>query len=179
MIRFSYWRLGSALVLIGALGVLVPGCARPIGTVSGKITFEGKPLKGGTIGFQSTEERESFATSINEDGSYAITNLKGGSYKVTVDTSNLKPPSSGPVVSSGPKTNPSGAKKDEVGKDKGKPPADAPIPEGYKASGPAGAKLAENAKRYVQIPSKYAKAETTDFSFTFKGGTETFDIELK
>jgi hypothetical protein len=53
------------------------------------------------------------------------------------------------------------------------------VPEGYKPSNPAEAAVARNAKRYVQIPESYAKPETTDLSYAFPGGDQTFDINLK
>lgn len=171
MTRFFPRRLGSALVLVGVLGVLLPGCSRPTGSISGKVTYQGKPLKGGNVSFQSTEGRESFAATIGEDGTYSVPKIIGGSYKVCVETDSLKPSGGAPGMSKGP-SDPKDAKAG--------PPPGAQIPEGYKVDNTAmGARAAENRKRYVQIPPAYAKPETTDLAYEFKGGTETYDINLK
>ncbi|HUR52694.1 MAG TPA: hypothetical protein VMZ71_01090 [Gemmataceae bacterium] len=53
------------------------------------------------------------------------------------------------------------------------------MPEGYTPSNPADAASVQNAKRYVQIPEKYADPKNTDLTFTVGGGTQTFDIDLK
>ena len=53
------------------------------------------------------------------------------------------------------------------------------MPEGYKGSSPASGQAAANAKKYVPIPDKYADADKSELTFTFKGGSDTFDIELK
>jgi len=163
-------RLGSLLVLIGVLAVLLPGCSRPVGSISGKVTYQGKPLKGGNVSFQSTEGRESFAATIGEDGTYSVPKIIGGSYKVCVETDSLKPP-----LSAGISKGPSDPKDAKAG-----PPPGAQLPEGYKPDNTAsGARAAENRKRYVQIPPAYGKPETTDLAYEFKGGTETYDINLK
>ena len=38
---------------------------------------------------------------------------------------------------------------------------------------------AENEKRYVPIPSKYASEKSSDITYEAKSGSQTFDIELK
>jgi hypothetical protein len=138
------------LLLFGGLVFLVSGCSRPVGSVTGKVTYQGKPLKGGTVSFASTEGRQSFSASIADDGSYTIPNLVGGSYKVCVETESLKPPP-GVKAGMGPGQNRS----------------------------PAAARTAENLKKYVQIPDKYSSADKTDITYEFKGGSETYNIELK
>jgi len=181
MNHFFSWRVASAVVCVGALGLL-SGCGRSVGSVSGKVTYQGKSLKGGNVSFHSTEGGQSFSAAIKDDGSFEVPNLLGGSYKVCVETASLKGPSTtggapkgsggsgGKGVTGGPKDGKEG---------KGAPPPDAQIPEGYTPSGPAGAKAAENLKKYVPIPDKYANPDTTDLTFTFKGGSETFNIDLK
>jgi hypothetical protein len=78
-----------------------------------------------------------------------VPDLLGGPYKVCVDTSSLKPPNSSP-----------GGTKAQPG-DMG------------------AAALAANKRKYVAIPDKYAAPDTTDLTYTFPGGSETFDIDLK
>jgi len=41
-------------------------------------------------------------------------------------------------------------------------------------------KVVENSKRYIAIPARYAKPESTDLQFSVKsGGPLTYDIDLK
>ncbi len=180
MTRFSYWRLGSALLFVGTVSLILVGCSRAVGSVSGKVTFQGKALKGGNVSFQSTDGHANFAAGIKEDGTYEVPNIQAGSYKVSVETASLKPPA-GPLGGKGSAV----VTKDVTGKvvtnaeSKGLPPAGADIPEGYKGSSPATAQAAANLKKYVQIPDKYSDAEKSDITYTFKSGSDTFDIELK
>ena len=172
MTRFTPSRLTSALVLVGAVSLLLGGCARPVGTVTGKVTYQGKPLKGGNVSFHSTEGRPSFASGIAEDGTYKVPDIQGGSYKVCVETASLKPSQGAPMM--GPKV--SGPPPDAK---TGAPPKDADIPEGYKPSAPAAGQTAANLKKYVAIPDKYAKPDQTDLTYEFKGGSDTVNIDLK
>ncbi|MCI0701377.1 MAG: carboxypeptidase-like regulatory domain-containing protein [Planctomycetia bacterium] len=173
----SLARLSAALLLAGVVGFA--GCARPVGDVSGKVTYNGKPLKGGSVTFISDEGRHSVSASINEDGTYKVPTLTGGTYKVCVDTSYLKPAPNGPggYVGSGGKSAPPPATKGPP--PKSAPPPDAVVPEGYKPSNPAEAQAAANAKKYVQIPDQYKEPDKTTLSYKFEGGSQTYDIDLK
>lgn len=163
-------RVWCVTVLLASLA-LIAGCGRPVGTVSGKVTYQGKTLKGGSVTFVSTEGRQSFAAGIGEDGTYSVPNIRGGEYKVCVETDSQKPP---PDVMIGP-----GMKMPPVAKGKFGPPPDAPVPEGYTPSDPASAAAALAAKRYVKIPDQYKDPNTTTLTYTFPGGNQTFDIDLK
>jgi hypothetical protein len=143
--------------------------------VTGKVSYQGKPVKGGTVSFQSSDGGQSFWGEIKEDGTYEVPKILGGAYKVCVETDSLKPPPNPTASYSGMK----GKQPNQPKEGKGGAPADAHVPEGYTPSAPPGAKQAENKKRYVQIPDKYATPAKTDLSFTANGGAETFDIELK
>ncbi len=170
-----------AAVSLFACILTVAGCQRPVGSVSGKVVYKDKALKGGTVSFVSTEGRQSFATEIKEDGTYSIDRITGGTYKVCVDTSHLKPPSSGPTKSGGSGGKgfvPPGMKQDDKNI-KSAPPPDAVLPEGYKGSSPADAAIASNAKKYIEIPESYKDETKTDLNFTIVGGANTFDINLK
>jgi len=161
-----------------------------VGSVTGKVTSQGKALKGGSVCFVSTDGGVSFSAGIREDGTYTVPELQGGSYKVCVETSSQKPAQSGNQPNYGssssakygggkagsstsgtPPLIPKGAKTG--------PPPDAAIPEGYTPSDPAAMASVAAGKRYVHIDEKYAKPDTTDITYTFKGGAETFDIDLK
>lgn len=173
-------RICGFALLTGTL--ILAGCSRPVGSISGKVTYQNKPLKGGSITFVSNEGRKSVPATIGLDGTYKIDSIAAGTYKVCVDTSNLKPPTGGGPSgykggSGGKGFVPGGGNKPPPGK--GGPPPDAVVPEGYKPSSPADGALAENAKRYMKIPDSYKDADKTDLSYTIAGGSQTFDIELK
>jgi len=185
------------LFVLSVLCLSLTGCASQ-GTVSGKITCGGEPLKGGFVTFIPDESGPNYTTSINEDGTYSIANVKVGKYKVCVDTEGLKGgggpagPSTGPAgggsyKGSGPPPSakmPGGSavtggadlqKKAESGKLKAGPPPGATLPEGYRDGFTT---QKENAAKYVPIPTKYAKPETTDLTVEVKG-SQQFDIPLQ
>ncbi len=167
----THARLIPAFVLVAATLALT-GCSKPVGTVSGKVIYQGKPLKGGSVSFVSTEGGQSFAAGLNDDGTYSIPKILGGAYKVCVETDSQKPAKdTAAVAGSSQPVIPKGAKFE--------PPPGAAIPEGYTPSNPAAAAAAKAAKRYTPIPPHYADAEKTDITYTFTGGDQTFDIELK
>ena len=167
--RPGLWRAACSFGFV--LGcVLLAGCSRGEGALSGKVTYKGVPLKGGNVSLVSTDGGNSYAGVVGEDGTYSIPKVTTGAFKVCVETDSLKPsPAGAGVKGSGP----SGAPKNSG------PPPGANVPEGYSASDPASAAAASKAKRYTQIPDKYGKAETTDLTFEVKGGDNKFDIDLK
>lgn len=169
-------RAFGVVLLAGCL--LLAGCSRPTGTLSGKVTYMNKSLKGGTVTFVSAEGRQSYSADIKEDGTYFVMSITGGDYKVCVDTSHLKPPSAagGYTGSGGKSAPPAPAAGDKKG---AAPPPGAALPEGYTPSNPSEANAAANAKKYVQIPESYKDADKTDLKLTVTGGPQTFDIPLK
>lgn len=156
-------RAGAALALVAILAVLSGGCGPRVGSISGKVTYNGKALKGGNVSFVS-DGGQSFASTIKEDGTYSIPDLKSGTYKVCVETESLKPPATQFGTAGG--------------KDTAKP-GGSEVPEGYTPSGPPAALQAANAKKYVMIPRTYADPNSTDLTYEFKGGSDTHNIDLK
>jgi len=175
-IRFR--TLGASAAFLACIALL-SGCSRPVGSVKGTVTFNGKPLKGGSVTFNNTEGGPSASATIGEDGSYSIPKLTGGEYKVCIDTSFLKPSPGGPAgySGSGGPRGPQGAKTQSI--PKSAPPKDADIPEGYHPSSPADAAAVKNSKLYIAIPAKYGKPDTTDLSYNFPGGEQTHNIDIK
>ena len=150
-----------ALALVAAVG-----CGGSPATLTGKVTYNGKNLKGGNVTLVPEGGGASFTGPIQEDGTYTI-QARSGSYKVCVETSSLKPPASqGPMY---------GRQKPKNVKNQ--PPPGANVPEGYQMADPNAVK-AENARRYVEIPDTYAKPETTPLTVDVKGGPQTHDIPL-
>jgi hypothetical protein len=172
-------RSGRAAALF-ALAFALVGCSRPVGSVTGTVSYNGKPLKGGSVIFISLDGSPGHSADISETGTFSWDRVTAGQYKVCVDTSYLAPnkeanlgaaaafgkgaPPPTPAIPKGAKT---------------APPKDANVPEGYTPSDPAAMQGAAKAKKYVQIPDKYKDADKTDLRFEAKGGAETLTIELK
>ncbi|MEQ8637246.1 carboxypeptidase-like regulatory domain-containing protein [Gimesia maris] len=83
----------STLFALGAL-ILLAGCQNstndfgPTGALSGKVTYQGEPVKEGLVQFNNPEKGFGGQAVINEDGTYTITNDSGGlvlgTYQVSV-----------------------------------------------------------------------------------------------
>ena len=138
------------VLLFAAL--LALGCGSPVaGSISGKVTYNDAPVKGGRVTFYAIDGR-GFPTSLHEDGSYTIDNVPPGAMKVCVDTSYLDP-KKGKAHTYSP---PPGMKKD--------------LPEGGGSGG---------GDTFTALPAKYADPKTTDLTHDVKGGSQTFDLKLK
>ena len=154
--------LSVGLALIAAVG-----CGGSEGTLTGKVTYNGANLKGGTVLLVAEQGEGTFASSIQEDGTYLIHGIRSGKYKVCVETASLNRggASSGGGYNVGPK-GPAGKAKNEA-------PKGANMPEGYQMSDPGGAKA-----RYVKIPDTYGDPASTTLRVEVKGGKQTHDIPL-
>src|SRR4029079_11622130 len=71
--------------LCWALISLSPGCSADVkrGTVSGTVTFDGQPLKSGTIRFDSADGRTAAADATISDGKFKVT-LPPGDKRVSI-----------------------------------------------------------------------------------------------
>ena len=128
------------------------GCGDSTSDVSGKVTYQGKPLKGGSITFVA--QRGSVSGSIKEDGSYSIAKVPTGDVKICVDTEALNP-----------------GKKSKAPKIT--PPAGQSAPEGTYGGGD------DPTKKYMKIPEKYASPDTTDLTVKVESGKLEHNLELK
>src|SRR4051794_22586118 len=81
-------RWGLFLLLLTPLGL--SGCGAS-GSVSGKVSYKGTMLKGGTVTFHSPMGKASAVAQIGEDGSYTIEKVPAGDVKICVDTKMLDP----------------------------------------------------------------------------------------
>ncbi|MFO0803857.1 MAG: carboxypeptidase-like regulatory domain-containing protein [Gemmataceae bacterium] len=161
-------RRATLCVFAPVLLAFFAGCGQDPGTVTGKVSYQGKALKGGTVAFVLAGSPGG-TSPIKEDGSYEVPNLKPGTYKILVETESLLPRGSG----YGPKA--------QADKKTMSPPPGANIPEGYKPMNIADAEAAqkESAKKYTKIPLNFGKAEETPLQYSVVSGPQTFDIELK
>jgi hypothetical protein len=142
---------GTFLVLLAL--VALTGCGSSTATVKGKVSYNGKLLKGGNITFISTTSgKPSVSTTISEDGTYVAT-VPTGKVKICVDTQSLKAP-----MRSFPKYTP---------------------PSGQKAPRGLDSPAEDMSKRYVEIPLDYADADKTTLTCEVKGPTMEHNIEMK
>jgi hypothetical protein len=142
----------GALALLVALAVVGCGGGVGKGTVSGKVTYKGAPLKGGRVAF-STSNNQAVMADIGEDGSYTTPEMTTGPAKISVQTSYMKQMVRVPA---------------------NRPPKDQKMPEGYQMGGDP-----EAAKHYVAIPAQYEKADTSGLTYDVKRGSQNHDINLQ
>ena len=84
-LRLFSRHLGLNMLALSLLTLAAGGCGRNTGSVSGKVSYQGKPLPGGYVNFMSEGENNTFKTSqINEDGSYSVSGLSVGPAKISV-----------------------------------------------------------------------------------------------
>jgi hypothetical protein len=169
MMSIAYCRAGLC-VAVPILLASLAGCGQESATVTGKVTYQGKALKGGTVAYILAGSPGG-TSQIKDDGSYEIQNLKPGAYKILVETESLLPRPG----SFGPKSSQGDMKKTMS------PPPGANIPEGYKPMNIVDSEAAqkENAKKYVKIPLNFGKVDETPLQYSVVAGPQTFDIELK
>jgi hypothetical protein len=141
---------------------LAAGCrsSQTPAKVSGRVTYKSESLKGGEIAFHS--DQGTYRTSINQDGTYEISDLPAGAQTVTVETESLNPDKKAKI--------PGGAR------------GAASMNERLAAERKGGfgpPSREEQLARYTKIPAKYAKVDTSDLKITLEKGKQTQNFELK
>jgi hypothetical protein len=66
--------VGLAVLLAACAG----GCANPIATVSGEVSYDGQPIETGTIVFMPADGKGAAASGAIQDGRYTIENIAPG-----------------------------------------------------------------------------------------------------
>jgi hypothetical protein len=144
------------------IDVLLSGCGSS-GTVSGKVLYNGKPVTGGHLTFQS--EKGIFRTIIGEDGTYRIGKVPIGPVKIAVENEALKiQEGQGEMISKA-------VPKDKQGKDMNV----AEMMKGMQQQMQKGAIPG----KYVRIPAKAKDPEKSGLTYTVTSGSQVHDIELK
>jgi hypothetical protein len=150
-VRLTRW---TCLVL--CLLLLAPGCGgrrRSVdhADVSGKVTYNGKPVTGGEITFVTAE---GFASTgiIDPEGNYTI-KAPVGPVKVSVNNQMIVTAAAGGKV---------------LAKQKGGSAARPGAPEATPIKG-----------KFMPLPPKYLKMDTTDLTYTVTSGSQTKDFDLK
>ena len=167
------------LILTFAAVLVLAGCARPTGSIKGKVTYDGKILKNGNIQFVSTEGQTTSSAQIMEDGTYVIPSITVGDYKVVIETESYNPNKG--AMGKANFTKDTGPQKPPPGKEskvKGGPAEGATVPEGYHPSNPAEAAANKAGQRFTSIPDKYQKVELTPLTYTAVAGSQTKDFDL-
>ncbi len=143
-------RLGRSLAV--GLALLLAGC-NSRGTVSGTVTYQGKPVPSGNVLF--VPEHGPTVSAVIDDGKYTAEKVPAGPAKVAVT-------SAGVEVSSG------FVKQMQ-------PPKDAPIPPEARKAMEAGAPI----KKGIDLPANYADPDRSGLTCTITGGAQTHNIDLK
>jgi len=154
-------------VAVGCLclcGILTAAGCGGKGVVSGKVLYQGQPLRGGSVAFVP-EGGGVMSSPIEEDGSYTIRNVPAGTVKITVETDSIRP-------ASAMKGGPGGAAPPEMMKNTSSDPA-------KKFASEQEALMADRAKRYVRIPPQYGDASKSNLTYVVKSGKQEHNIELK
>jgi hypothetical protein len=143
--------LASALTLGLLLAVL--GCgSEPHGKVSGKVTFNDKPMTGGTVVFATADGKRTEYAQIQPDGTYSSPNVPVGEIHVAV-----WPAPKNVMANMPPEA-------------KGKIPLD--NPEAAKIYG-------KKTDDYVDIPQPLRDPTKSNLSVKVNSGEQTYDIPLK
>lgn len=144
--------LGS-LVLLGCESKSESNSAR----VSGKISYNGKPITAGLMEFHLSDGRK-FSVNLSSDGTYQATDVPTGEMVVTVNTEVAKKKMSDKS---------SNEAKMRAATQQAPPPgrgsaATSEMPEG----------------EYIKIPAKYNNPKTSTKTLTLKPGRQVIDINL-
>jgi hypothetical protein len=76
-------RLAALLVAAASVGVL--GCGKKTATITGKVTYNNKPVTSGEVVFLAQDGHARAHGPIRPDGSFTVTNAPAGPVQVTVD----------------------------------------------------------------------------------------------
>jgi hypothetical protein len=147
---------GAGALLLACCLSFGCGAKNPLapGSISGSVSYKGKPLPGGTVQYV-TSEGVPYSSPIAQDGTYAIADLPAGELVVVVETASAKERAA--------------AKSKEADR---RMSAQQPRPGGA----PAAAE--QEAPVYVPIPEKYGKPKSSPLTFTVKAGRNVNNIEL-
>jgi hypothetical protein len=148
-----------AICLFAGAAALLVGCGDSKGTLHGKVTYLKKgqsiPVTGGTISFYDSKGHPVISGTIAAEGTFNISEVPRGKWKVTVNTASAKTPRD-PTKDA--RNDPRAAAKKK----------DAPLPERARAAG-----------IYVKIPSKFLHPSSSGVTIEVKGGDQEADIVLK
>jgi hypothetical protein len=145
-------RLALICLPLFFLCLLAAGCGSE-GSVSGKVSYKGQPVKAGSIHFFPEKgQGGNFSSIIQPDGSYSVSKLPRGQAKITVD------------VSSG------GGPPPAVFKQRG----GAQIAAAMKKQGMDG----KGGDTSLKVPPKFSDPEKSGLTIDVKGGSQTHNVDM-
>jgi hypothetical protein len=153
-------------------GLLATGCSQSTGggaSVSGTVTYQGKPVTGGSMFFYGSEK--SYPASLDDQGRYTCPDIVPGEYVVTVDNRAIKS-----LAESEDVMKKMFAKTGGSGQIHSKEDALAKIREQKRKEGGAGG---GSTLVYVPIPDKYADKTTSTIKVKVDPGINSKDIALE
>lgn len=172
MIRARILGAGFLLAALTVIGCKPGNPDYPV-KVSGKVTYNGATVGGGTITFH-TADGAPIQAPITQDGTYVIASLPEGTFAVTIETESINPSRKKETYGSsgggglagkyggggggGGAAAPKGSKAGET----------SPAPEGTQTVDPI----------YVKIPGKYNNKSTSGLTATLKKGDQKQNFEL-
>jgi len=146
------------LLIVPLCLVLASGClgskSNAPAKISGAITYNGKPVTGGSISFLP-ETGPGYSAVIDDQGTYAITDMPIGDMTVSIETDSAK------------------------AKQQARPYTDGGA--GHKQTMSPSQENADTAPKivYVKIPAKYNNPKTSGLSVDVKAGRQVHNFELK
>jgi hypothetical protein len=147
---------------VSVLALWSAGCGASTGTVSGKVTYQGETLGGGSVLFVSPGKK-TVSAPIGPDGTYTIVGIPAGPVQIAVETKSAMPPDA----------------KQQAGMAATRPtiPPDANLP-------PSAKEMYQNstaaaAAKYVEIPEELGDPDKSNLTLTVTGGNQDYNIELK
>ncbi|HEY7423226.1 MAG TPA: hypothetical protein VH682_03195 [Gemmataceae bacterium] len=166
-------RQGWCGLFVVSLGLLTMGCSSK-GDVSGKVSYQGKPLPARAVTFFPSSGEGAFSSRIEMDGSYRMEKVPVGKVKIVIVPFEQQ--------RAGPKAQPKTQAKVQAmaqavksGKVHFSEEGRKKMPPGFKealedSSSPEG---------IGSIPAQYTDPEKSVLEYTVTGGEQTHDIELK
>ena len=151
MARVRFLSVASLLLTSGLLGCS-GGDKQAPATVSGSLSYNGQPVKAGTMQFH-TADGVPYSAQIAPDGTYTATDLPTGEMVVTVETESINPNKAAPKGGDAAR--------------RMKMQVQQPAP-GTTTAGDL----------YVKIPRKYADPKSSPLKVTLERGRQTYDFTL-
>jgi len=136
--------------------VVSAGCSSK-GTVSGKVTYQGKPVPAGTVIFVPLAGEGNFTANIS-NGAYRVEGLPLGPVKISVST---------PVNAA--------SMKGLISKMQPPPEMMQKLAPGKSAEGSA---PSSQDTQGVLIPARFQDPEKSGLTYTVKGGSQVYDIDI-
>jgi hypothetical protein len=167
-------RLRDLLFVVPLVCLFLCGCGGPkFGKVSGRVTYQGKPLPGGKVMFwPQVAGSNPVSVPLQPDGSYTAEAVPAGEVAVTVETASVS-------------GKPEGfAGQMHMGQPGSAPVRGGPPPEVVKEIGERMRKTGmippqPERGNYVEIDPKYSRPDQSGFKTTVEPGEQTYNIDLK